>query len=231
MPKSQIKSKERVAEHGEVFTNDREINAMLDMVKDESYNIESTFLEPACGDGNFLVVILERKLKAVEEKYGKTKADYEKYSLVALSSIYGVELMQDNCNDCIDRLYEIYEKTYKSHMKKEADEKVLESARYILTKNILCGDALTLLKNDGTPIIFAEWKFVSGSKVKRRDFALSRILDAETLTNEFIEDDPNQMSLFALADDDAKKDVYDSVNKPIAEFPLTDYKEIANYDR
>ena len=67
MAKSQIKSKERVADHGEVFTNEREVNAMLDLVKDESFNVESTFLEPACGDGNFLIAILDRKLRKVEE--------------------------------------------------------------------------------------------------------------------------------------------------------------------
>ena len=143
MAKSQIKSKDRVADHGEVFTNEREVNAMLDLVKNESFNIESTFLEPACGDGNFLIAILDRKLQKVEELYSKYRPDYEKYSIVALSSIYGVELLQDNTDACIERLFNHFKEIYKKHMKSDASEKALESAHFILTKNILCGDALT----------------------------------------------------------------------------------------
>ena len=231
MAKSQIKSKERVADHGEVFTNEREVNAMLDLVKDESFNIESTFLEPACGDGNFLIAILDRKLKKVEELYSKYHPDYEKYSIVALSSIYGVELLQDNTDACIERLYNHFEEIYKNHMKSDASDKALASAHFILKKNILCGDALTLLKNDGTPIVFAEWKWVKDTLVKRRDYELSRILDAESYNNEIADvDDPDQLSLFFASGEDAVKDVYDSVNKPIREFPPVDYREITKYE-
>lgn len=231
MAKSQIKSKERVADHGEVFTNEREVNAMLDLVKNESFNIESTFLEPACGDGNFLIAILDRKLQKVEELYSKYRPDYEKYSIVALSSVYGVELLQDNTNVCIERLYNHFKDVYKKHMKGDASEKALAAAHYILTKNILCGDALTLLKNDGTPIVFAEWKWVKDTLVKRRDFELSRILEAESYNNEIADnDDPNQLSLFFASGEDAIKDVYDSVNKPIREFPPVDYREITKYE-
>jgi hypothetical protein len=170
--KKQIKSKKRVAEHGEVFTNAREVNAMLDLVKDESERIDSRFLEPACGDGNFLSEILSRKLKVVKSKYGKNHSDYEKYSIVALTSIYGVELLQDNVEECIKRLYDIWNVQYTKNCKKDANNKVRKAAKYILEKNILCGDALTLLKSDKTPIIFAEWSLVQGSQIKRRDFRL-----------------------------------------------------------
>ena len=231
MAKSQIKSRERVVDHGEVFTNEREVNAMLDLVKNESFNIESTFLEPASGDGNFLIAILDRKLKKVEELYSKYRPDYEKYSIVALSSIYGVELLQDNTDACIERLYVHFKDIYKRHMKNDASEKALSAARFILKKNILCGDALTLLKNDGTPIVFAEWKWVKDTLVKRRDFELSRILEAESYNNEIADvGDPDQLSLFFTAGDDAIKDVYDSVNKPIREFPPVDYREITKYE-
>lgn len=230
MQKSQIKSKERVVEHGEVFTNEREVNAMLDLVRDESYNIESTFLEPACGDGNFLEEILKRKLEVVDRKYGKIPCDYEKYSIVALTSIYGVELMQDNCDACIERLYKIYDAEYTKHLKKCASDETRKAAKFILSKNILCGDALTLLKSDGSPIIFAEWKFVSGSKIKRRDFALARIFEAESYNNELADQGGDQLSIFSVCDDQAKKDVYDSVNKPVAEFPPVDFKEITKYE-
>ena len=231
MPKSQIKSRERVTDHGEVFTNEREVNAMLDLVKDESFNIESTFLEPACGDGNFLIAILDRKLRKVEELYSKYRPDYEKYSIVALSSIYGVELLQDNTNACIERLYKRFEEIYKKHMKSDVSKKALESAHFILQKNILCGDALTLLKSDGTPIVFCEWKWVKDTLVKRRDFELSRILEAESYNNELADNgDPDQLSLFFASGEDAIKDVYDSVNKPVREYPPVDYREITKYE-
>lgn len=221
MAKNQIKSKERVSEHGEVFTNEREVNAMLDLVKDESYNIESTFLEPACGDGNFLEVILKRKLFTVDQKYGKTPSDYEKYSIIALSSIYGVELLEDNCSACIERLFKIYDEEYTRHLKKSAYDEIREAAKYILKKNILCGDALTLLKNDGTPIIFAEWKFVIGSKLKRRDFTLEKLLKTQDAS----------ISIFDYQEGmDWDKETQSFIPSPIKEFPPVDIKEITKYE-
>lgn len=100
----QVKSKKRVADHGEVFTNEREINAMLDLVKHETERIESRFLEPACGNGNFLAEILKRKLEVVESRYGKNPDDYERYSIIAITSIYGVELLEDNTIECRRRM-------------------------------------------------------------------------------------------------------------------------------
>ena len=107
----QIKSKERVADHGEVFTNEREVNAMLDMVKPETERVESRFLEPACGNGNFLAEVLRRKLEVVDRKYKKLPADWEKFSIVALSSLYGVDILSDNVEECQERLFEIWNKS------------------------------------------------------------------------------------------------------------------------
>lgn len=104
MGKKQIKSKERVAEHGEVFTNEREVKAMCDLVKDETERIDSRVLEPACGDGNFLAEILNRKLGTVSKCYSKSPNDWEQFSIVALSSLYGVDIMPDNAQECRDRL-------------------------------------------------------------------------------------------------------------------------------
>ena len=105
--KSQIKSKKRVQERGEVFTNEREVKAMCDLVKDETERIESRFLEPACGDGNFLAEIVTRKLAVVSKRYGKSETDWEKYSVLAMSSVYGVDIMQDNAQECRARLFKI----------------------------------------------------------------------------------------------------------------------------
>ena len=152
--KSQIKSKERVAVHGEVFTGEREVNAMLDLVQPETERLESRFLEPACGDGNFLAEILRRKLK-VALKASKYKgklftADYEKKAILALCSIYGVELLQDNTEICRERLFNIWNKEYTKRMKTEASDTARNVARYVLKKNILCGDTLTMKKADGS---------------------------------------------------------------------------------
>ena len=144
----QVKSKQRVAERGEVFTAEREVNAMLDLVKQETQRIDSRFLEPACGDGNFLVEILRRKLAVVKANYKKNPADYEKYSVIAVTSIYGVDIMQDNVLDCRERLYKIWNKEYTANCKNEANDECRDSVKYILERNILCGNALSLLQVD-----------------------------------------------------------------------------------
>ena len=219
----QVKSKERVADFGEVFTNEREVNAMLDLVKDETENIESTFLEPACGDGNFLIEVLRRKLKVVKERYGKNEEQYEKFSIVAITSIYGVELLQDNVDACIERLFSYWNEEYTVNCKNVQSDVCRESCKYILTKNILCGDALTMLKNDGTPIIFAEWKLVRGSLLKRRDYELSKILEAEQMV------DTEEYNLFNF-DEDIEQATRESMDKPIKEYPLTDYRMVMKYE-
>lgn len=111
---AQVKSRQRVQEHGEVFTNEREVNAMLDMVKQETERIESRFLEPACGDGNFLAEVLRRKLSVVGSLYRKSPTEYMRYAFVAVASIYGVDILDDNARDCRERLYGIVENEAKA---------------------------------------------------------------------------------------------------------------------
>ena len=98
-------TKERVSDHGEVLTGQREVNAMLDLVKHETERIDSRFLEPACGDGKFLTVILERKLAVVEKRYGRSQLEFERYAVLAVSSIYGIDILPDNVRDCRRRLF------------------------------------------------------------------------------------------------------------------------------
>src|SRR5260370_38342380 len=93
---SQIKSKKRVADHGEVFTPLWMVEAMLDLVKGETERVDSRFLESACGSGNFLVRVLQRKLTTVELKFGKSDFEKKHYSLLSLMCIYGIELFADN---------------------------------------------------------------------------------------------------------------------------------------
>ena len=153
----QVKSKERAVKYGEVFTSKREVDAMLDLVKQEAERIDSRFLEPACGEGAFLKEILQRKLKAVKEKYAANPREYRRNSILALKSIYGIDIMEDNVQICRRALYDIWNDTFTEYAKEQADEKSREEARSILSKNIVAGDALTMLQNDGLPITFTDW--------------------------------------------------------------------------
>jgi hypothetical protein len=220
--KSQTKSRKRVADHGEVFTAEREVNAMLDLVKQETERIDSRFLEPACGNGNFLAEILRRKLAIVKSRYGKSPDDYERYAVIAVSSIYGVELLEDNCGECRARLFAIWDKEYTAICKKYANEETREAVRYILRKNILCGDALTLLQADETAIIFAEWSAVNGCLLKRRDFKLRQMLEEHT---------PDlQLDLFGGSGEYQYDEKGELVLAPIREFPPVHYRRVCDYD-
>jgi len=140
--KKQIKSKQRVADHGEVFTNEREVKAMLNLVKYESERIDSRFLEPASGDGNFLAEVLNRKLNSVDSKYKNVQFDWERYAIIALSSIYGVDLLEDNAIECRNRLFKIFDSRYSNLFGEKCNESCRKSAQFILNRNILWGDAL-----------------------------------------------------------------------------------------
>ena len=149
--KGQIKSKERVSKHGEVFTAEREVNAMLDLVKQETERIESRFLEPACGDGNFLIEILRRKLAVCEERAKKkqyTQLQYEKNAVWAVSSIYGIELLPDNAEACRQRLYKEFCQQYERLYGKQCKPECREAVAYLLERNIIMGDALTYRRVD-----------------------------------------------------------------------------------
>ena len=184
----QIKSKERVRERGEVFTAAREVNAMLDLVKDETENIDSTFLEPACGDGNFLDEVLRRKLAVCKKRYGKSAADYEKMSFLACTTLYGVDIMADNVARCRERLFETWEDSFgrantPGSPRSDFHDRVSAAIRKVFEKNILLGNALSMKRVDekgndlDEPIVFTEWKFALGDKLKREEFRFDVLLD------------------------------------------------------
>ena len=217
----QIKSRRRVVEHGEVFTNEREVKAMCDLVKDETNRIDSRFLEPACGNGNFLAEILRRKLDVVRRKYGKSNSEYVQYSILAVCSIYGVELLEDNVAECRERLYKIWNKRYTAKLKTDCSDEDRTTVKFILEKNILCGDALTMRQHDGTPIVFAEWTLVRNGKIKRRDYTLSDLLDSEKKFGE-------QLGL-AMASWDYDKKIESFIPRPVGDYPLVNIREVVNY--
>jgi len=213
-----IKSKKRVTDHGEVFTSEREVNAMLDLVKQETERIDSRFLEPACGDGNFLSEILRRKLKIVKEKYSKSQLEFERFSITAVSSMYGVDILEDNVRACIERLFDIFDDIYKSLYKNKCKEECRESIRFVLNRNILWGDALSLktVDKDQVPIVFSEWSFVQGSMIKRRDFRFA----------ELAEFNPNTPGLFDQADESTTGELVFSP-RPVKEYPLINFLELS----
>ncbi len=208
-----IVSKERVAEYGEVYTPRRVVNAMLDLVKREAERIESRFLEPACGTGNFLAEILERKLHVVEKRYAKSQLEYERNAVLAVSSIYGIDIQEDNVEQCRQRLFGIFDLDYLRLFINKTNDKCRESVRFILERNIVHGDALSLktIGDNPEPIVFAEWSPVNGSFLKCRDFSFHGLLE-----HEYIKSTP----LFS----DLGEDVF--IPTPVKEYPLTHFLEI-----
>ena len=161
-----IKSKQRVADHGEVYTPDWLVDAMLDLVKDETERLDSRFLEPACGSGNFLTKILKRKLAAVELRYSKSDFDQKHYALLSVMCIYGIELLKDNIAECQARVL----KVLVSYLNIGIEDDLYLSASYVLSQNIVPGDALTMKDTSGGPITFSEWGYIGKGKFQRRDF-------------------------------------------------------------
>jgi len=193
-----------------VVTAEREVNAMLELVKQETERIDSRVLEPACGDGNFLAEILRRKLAVVRKKYKKSPIDYEKYAVLAATSIYGVDILQDNVEACQQRLFEIWDKEYQAVLKKEVNEDCREAVRFIFSRNIVCGNALSLKKVDENgndtdePIVFSEWAFVTGFSLQRSDYTFDRLLEGDEAGRDLFGKEqqtkprePEQQSLFA----------------------------------
>lgn len=206
----QVKSKQRVADYGEVLTPQWIVNAMLDLVRPETERIDSRFLEPACGTGNFLTEILERKLRVVEKRYRRSQLEYERYAVLAVSSIYGIDILEDNVKECRQRLFDILDGRYTALFPQTAKQEFRRAVSFILERNIIWGDALTLKTVGDAPdyIIFSEWSLVNGSLIKRRDFAFHTLLDHLGLRD---------MPLFS----DKGEDVY--IPRPVREFPLVHF--------
>jgi len=177
---SQMKSKKRVADHGEVFTPLWMVEAMLDLVKDETERIDSRVLEPACGSGNFLVRILQRKLAAVQLKFGKSDFERRHYALLALMCTYGIELLEDNIAECRANMLEILA----DYLSLEESDDLYRAAFYVLTQNLVHGDALKMRTSDDQPITFAEWGYLGKGKFQRRDFRLDTLTQSSAFSAE-----------------------------------------------
>jgi len=215
LTEKQVISRKRVADHGEVLTNKREVNAMLDLVKQETERIESRFLEPACGTGNFLAEVLERKLGVVETRYRKSLIEFERYAVLAVSSVYGIDILEDNIIECRKRLFDIVDRRFSDIFRDAPKEEFLNAVEYILSQNIIQGDALTLktVGENNQPIVFPEWSPVNGNMIKRRDFAFRELLDHQGTKD---------LPLFS----DLGDDVF--IPTPVKEYPLIHFLRVAD---
>ncbi len=207
----QVKSAERVRNHGEVLTAKREVEAMLDLVKNESERIDSRFLEPACGTGNFLTAILERKLKTVIERYRTKEVDFEIQMLSALGNIYGIDLLEDNIKESRERMFEIACDCYKKALKKLPDETFQNIMKFVLSKNILQGDSL----NGIDKIIFTQWTLI-GYQIKREEYSFAQMNQQAEIMN---------TPLFAALQNDKGEDVF--IPEPIKSYPAVYYKNLS----
>ena len=174
------RSKQRIADHGEFFTPAWMVEAMLDLVKEETERIDSRFLEPTCGSGNFLVQVLQRKLAAVELRFGKSDFEKRHYALLGLMCIYGIELLDDNIAECRDNLLEIFAE----YLRLDESDDVYGAAAYVLSQNLVHGDALTMRTHLGQPIAFAEWGYLGKGKFQRRDFRLDVLTQSAAFSQE-----------------------------------------------
>ena len=177
---SLVKSAQRVADHGEVFTPSWMVEAMLDLVKDETERIDSRFLEPACGSGNFLVEVLKRKLAAVELKYGKSEFERRHYALLGLMCIYGIELLPDNIAECRENLLEVFAE----YLGLDESDDLYSAASYVLLQNLVHGDAMKMQTDDGRALHFAEWGYLGKGKFQRRDFYLGDLTQSAAFSAE-----------------------------------------------
>jgi hypothetical protein len=203
-----IKSKKRVADHGEVFTPRWLVDKMLDLVKGESERIDSRFLETACGSGNFLVPVIQRKLAAVESKFGKAEFDRRHYALLAVMCTYGIEILADNIVECRANMLEVFAE----YLNLDEEDDLYRAAFYVLSQNLVHGDALTMLMDDGQPITFAEWGYFGKGKFQRRDFSLEALTQMSSYSQEG--------SLFAGL---GKHEIF----TPIKEYPPMTARELA----
>jgi hypothetical protein len=175
-----IKSKQRVADHGEVFTPAWMVEAMLDLVKDEANRIDARFLEPACGSGNFLVRVLQRKLAAVEVKFGKSDFERRHYALLAVMCTYGIELLPDNIAECRAVMLEVLAE----YLNIDETNEAYRAATFVLSVNLVHGDAMTMKALDGKPVMFSEWGYLGKGKFQRRDFRLDVLTGSSSFSAE-----------------------------------------------
>jgi N-6 DNA Methylase len=202
-----MKSRQRVGDHGEVFTPAWVIEDMLDLVKPESERVDSRFLEPACGSGNFLIPVLCRKLNTVRLRHGRNDFEKRHYALFSLMCVYGIELLSDNVAECRTNLLSVL-----VDFLDIAEANVwTRAAHEVLRVNIVHGDALTMTTASGEAITFPEWGYFGRGKFQRRDFGYDSLTQLSSFDEDTLFGDPGSHPIFT----------------PTKTFPLMSVEEIA----
>ena len=208
-------SRHRIIDHGEVFTPPGLVNDMLDLVAHECERIDSRFLEPACGNGNFLAEVLRRKLLTVDKRNAPNRDKWERDAILAVCSLYGIDLLPDNIADCRARLLDLVTTTHETRFNVPLPDEAARAAAYILSKNIVQGDALSFRTSEDRPIVFPEWSPVNGNMLKRRDFAYDHLLGHADVASK---------PLFS----DLGKDVY--LPTPVGDFSPCNYLKVPDVE-
>lgn len=225
-----IKSTVRVKDLGEVFTPKKTVNLMLDQpeIREKIQDLTSTFLEPAAGEGAFLVELLKRKIKVAKQE-SKTAKEFGENCLIALSTLYGIEIMEDNVEMLVMNMILTFEKMYSQILladfsNSKPKRNILKSARTIIKANIAQGDTLKGITADGEPIIFSEWKIIKGrtKKVKRLEYTFESILNGSRAEKKVFE----EIDLFASYYDGEDISQKQEIKKQYATVKWSDiYKE------
>ncbi len=209
------RKRQRIIDHGEVFTPPGLVNDMLDLVGHECKRIDSRFLEPACGDGNFLAEVLRRKLVTVDKTNRRNPNKWERDAILAVSSLYGIDLLTDNIAACRDRLLKVVVDTHHDRHKSNLSEEATRAVAFILSRNIVQGDALSFRNADKKPIVLSEWSPVNGTLLKRRDFAYEHLLEEARVAS---------LPLFS----DMGESVF--VPKAVGDFPPCHYLKVSEME-
>lgn len=220
-----MNTRQRIIDHGEVFTPPGLVNDMLDLVAHECERIDSRFLEPACGNGNFLAEVLRRKLLTVDKNHARNRDKWQRDAILAVCSLYGIDLLADNIAACRERLLAVVADAHAACFSTQLPEDAARAAGYILSKNIVQGDALTFRTLGDGPIVFPEWSPLNGSMLKRRDFAYNALVsygDEPSQLSLLPEQVAEQLSLFS----DMEEDVF--LPTPVREFPPCHYLNVPN---
>ncbi|MDA1053662.1 MAG: SAM-dependent DNA methyltransferase [Planctomycetota bacterium] len=205
--------RQRIIDHGEVFTPPELVNHMLDLVAQECERVDSRFLEPACGDGNFLAEVLRRKLLTVDKRHARNRENWERDAILSVCSLYGIDLMADNITACRDRLLNVVCDSHVARFNAPLPERAACAATYILSQNIVQGDALHMRTAEDSPIIFPEWSPLGRARLKRRDYAYDELAGQ------------NDFALSSQVNDFGQR-VFPPP-KPIADYPPCHYLKVA----
>lgn len=215
-----ILNRQRIIDHGEVFTPPHLVSDMLNLIAHECERIDSRFLEPACGNGNFLAEVLRRKLHTVDQNHASDRSKWERDAILCVCSIYGIDLLPDNVSACRERMLGVLSDAHNERFGMPLPDSAKVAAAHILTRNVVQGDALTLRNAQGKPIVFSEWSLVNSVMLKRRDFKFAHLI-GHAEDHARLADTP----LFS----DLGEEVY--VPEPIGDRPLCHYLKVAQLDQ